>query len=345
MLLASIRGATRSVAERGQRESGGTEDCFFQECTDHYPAAVKIRAPCSETHRVLIVKTGPEVQGWPTTRPRSFTAGLSKTRLRWLGPESDAEVQADFTKLFARSTELTGDVFGFASEEEILRSINRRLALRGLPAMSLPLTFNLELLYEILAPGAKQRLEKYIAQLDFLEGIGGAYLCDVEQWPEKGKAAAGPYFPCQLTHGTIVSLSTSRIFLGMEHVAAQGFHVDKEASVTYQSVMKEVLSDLSEKEQKEPSGNAMSLPAWAAWFMYVLSHTERIDPNEPKTTPQPENNMLSKGSSTIDFETVETVESKSFAEDECTAEEKEEQLQQEKEEQLQQEKEDGSDIE
>ena len=269
------------LVDRIAREEDGTEDPFFQECTEHFPATKKIREPTQHTHKVVMVKTGPEMLGWPTTRPRSFTAALSKKRLHWTGPAPDEEIQREFNSLFSRSCALTGDIFSLAPEASILKEINRRLALRGLPPFqSLPGHMDLELLYETLPPGAKQRLEQYLEMMAET-GIGGACLCDVEQWPKQGKASAGPYFPCQLTHGTVVSLTTFRSFLGSEHVAAQGFHMFPEIAKNNATVIAEVLQPFQDKDLKELSGNAMSLPAWAAWVAYVCSHTERVAEMKP----------------------------------------------------------------
>ena len=38
------------LAQRLAREEDATEDMFFQECTEQYPAIKKIREPCSRTH-------------------------------------------------------------------------------------------------------------------------------------------------------------------------------------------------------------------------------------------------------------------------------------------------------
>ena len=100
-----------------------------------------------------MVKTGPELQGWPTRRPRSFTAALSLARLRWCGPNTDGGIQKDFDELFGRSTELTGDAFSLAPSEEILADLNRRLKLRGLAEMSnLPEPLTKDFMFEVLPP-------------------------------------------------------------------------------------------------------------------------------------------------------------------------------------------------
>lgn len=141
------------LAQRIAREEDATEDMFFQECTEQYPAIKKIREPCSRTHKVIVVETGPELQGWPTRRPRSFTAALSLARLRWRGPTTDEGIQNDFDELLGRSMELTGDAFSLAPSENILADLNRRLKLRGLAEMSnLPEPLTKDLLLQVLPP-------------------------------------------------------------------------------------------------------------------------------------------------------------------------------------------------
>lgn len=68
------------LCERLCRSEQNLEDMFFQECTVAYPVQTKLREVLEDTHEVLMVKTGPELQGWPTSRPRSFTVGLNSRR-------------------------------------------------------------------------------------------------------------------------------------------------------------------------------------------------------------------------------------------------------------------------
>ena len=68
------------LSERKARAEQCLEDIFFQECTPAYPVDEKLKDPLEETHTVVAIKTGPELQGWPTTRPRSFTAALNNRR-------------------------------------------------------------------------------------------------------------------------------------------------------------------------------------------------------------------------------------------------------------------------
>ena len=69
------------LGERQAKAEMDAEDIFFQECVAGYPSETKIRDPLFSCHQVLTVKTGPEMLGWPTSRPRRFTAGLNRRRL------------------------------------------------------------------------------------------------------------------------------------------------------------------------------------------------------------------------------------------------------------------------
>ena len=77
------------LSERKIAAERECEDIAFQECVVGFPSKDKIREPLWDTHSVITVRTGPEVMGWPTSRPRRFTAAIN--RRRWqpednLGP-------------------------------------------------------------------------------------------------------------------------------------------------------------------------------------------------------------------------------------------------------------------
>lgn len=144
-----------------------------------------------------------------------------------------------------------------------------------------------------------QRLEQYSGLKQDLQGIGGAFLCDVEQWPRQGRSLAGPLFPMPAdSRHRGVPQQHAPLLGGGEHVAAQGFHIYPQVQKEYKSVMEDVLKPLTQKEVKELSGNAMSLPVWVAWVMYVFAHTEKVLDMKPVA----ETCMLRKGSSTAEFE-------------------------------------------
>ena len=68
------------LAERRAQALQLAEDVCFQECVVGFPSNEKIRAPLASTHTVVSLVTGPENMGWPTSRPRRFTAAINKSR-------------------------------------------------------------------------------------------------------------------------------------------------------------------------------------------------------------------------------------------------------------------------
>ena len=58
------------------RAKCGKEGLFVQERTALDPVEDKLEHPLANTHTVVSVQTGPQLQGFPTRRNRSLTAGL-----------------------------------------------------------------------------------------------------------------------------------------------------------------------------------------------------------------------------------------------------------------------------
>ena len=83
-------------------------------------------------------------------------------------------------------------------------------------------------------------------------------------------------------------MESKRPFLGLEHLATQGFHVFPACSNTYKAGNIDMFESLSDKALKEVAGNGVSLPAWGAWLAYVLSHTERTMDITPVPEPSVE---------------------------------------------------------
>ena len=265
------------LAERQQKALDGTEDMFFQENVPKYPFKLKLREPLSDTHDIIRVAVGPEDLGWPSRRKRSLCCGLVRSRWRWCGPTSDQAVQAEFDMIFKRATTLSGNCFLLAPLSEVQEWYKQKLAKRGVHvAQDEPLDIA-SLLEDILPPGARLRLDAY---KEILEQDSGAtdFIADVEQWPNHG-AAYGSLFPCQLTHGTVLSLrggTGPRVFLGSEHLAALGWHIFSGSGDKFCSPIGEILRSLPGHTQKALSGNAMALPAIAAFVLFIWSNVEQL---------------------------------------------------------------------
>ena len=102
----------------------------------------------------------------------------------------------------------------------------------------------------------------------------GSFLRDVEQWPGQKCGFGGPLFPCQLTHGTVVSFGMQREALAMEHLFVQGWHVYP-TGTDFMTPLLPCLLGLKPNQIKHLSGNGWCLPAVASWMVYVWSNTVR----------------------------------------------------------------------
>ena len=248
----------------------------FTECTKLYKAASKLAKPLERSHMVISVRTGPELHGHPTRRTRSLSVCLSRKTMIWVGPPTH-QVQDHFDSIFARSTALTGSVYFLASDEKVREHAKHAQRKRGLSLDDDEMNElqGMDLLDTFLPMGAHQRLEAYNLLRDKLQAFDGTYIVDLEQWPNSRAGAAGPYFPSQLTHGSIINVDTMKYAVGSDHLSANGFHMYETTSDNSTSKMAPILARLSGCEQKSLSGNGQSLPAIAAWFLYVFCHSVR----------------------------------------------------------------------
>ena len=263
------------LAERRVAAEAQLEDLFIEECTVLYPWQSKLRAPLQESHKVVRVVTGPERQGFPTSRPRSLTAGIALSSMLWVGPESDEEIQQEFSSIFDTTMELSGDVFFQASTLDTQEFLKKKLRDRSrLDLLKSKRRSKWDILRASLPPGAGARLDRYGERRSEFQGIGGAFLADVHQWPGVKWGMGGPLFPCQLTHGDVVSWECQRQALGLEHMFAQGFHV-YETGTPFESPLTSFLRDLTDTQVKRLSGNGWCLPCVAAWMVYVWSNCVR----------------------------------------------------------------------
>jgi len=263
------------LEERRAFARQGFEDMFFSENVQNYPVQEKLVTELMDTHHVLHVEFSPHMQGWPVRRPRMFSAALSKSTLRFVGPKNYEE---DFYQLFKRSVQLSADDLFVASEEDIDKEFRRMLSNRGLfPDPGKLLRPDFDLLRQCLPPGAAMNFDQYSELRSQYQGKNGEFVADLQQRPQVGRSQPGPLWPCQLTHGTLVSWKLQRPACGMEHLSAQGFHVFKDCSEMFFSPMMKILDENAQNHLRLLAGNGMHLAAWSAWFLYVLSHIVRVD--------------------------------------------------------------------
>lgn len=266
------------VMERKALAEREEEDVFFQENSSAYDYQDKIVDPL-DTHTVLRVKWSPDSGGFPVRRPRSFCAGLNNQTMVWTGPEP-ADVQEHFASFFGRSLAVDGDVW-LQATDEMVQAERRRLALtRGnhIGMDNLESFGTEEMLSKLLPPGQVQRYRSYNSKR-VEQGVadGACWIADLEQWPDKGKSTPGRLMPSNLTHGTLWSWALQRPVTALEQFYAHGYHVFPRDGSPFVCKLLPHLLTLKSSQLKHLVGNGFHLPSMAAWQVYILSHTVKIN--------------------------------------------------------------------
>ena len=179
--------------------------------------------------------------------------------------------------MWSRSCELTGDVFFQAPEEDVRAWAIQRWRRRGMFCSPSGPVMNMELLRCLLAPGQVQRMDSYMMQRDEQMALDGSFLFDVMQNVHGRVSKAGPMFPCQLTHGEIISANLERAALGCEHLSANGFQIYNPRRPEYLFPLSSKMRAMNDEHVKHMSGNGRCLPVILAWVLYCFSHTVRLE--------------------------------------------------------------------
>lgn len=264
------------IAQRKELAMRGQEDMFFQECTPHFAVKSCLVEPLSVSHHVVHMVLGPSKLGWPTSRDRVLSAGLSHETMVWLGPTNPEDVKMEFESTFGKSCQLSGSVF--LQEDVSVQDewCHKRLEKRGFHGCCPDA--GQKLYRKILTPGQLQRLEQYQKLKDEHQGMDGTFFCDLDHWPSSPGPDFGPMFPVLLRHGAILELNTGRFAMNMDRFAALGFHVSAKFRPRFEWPLADFVAALPEKGIKELSGNCQSIPAILAWQLYVFCNAARKDP-------------------------------------------------------------------
>lgn len=203
------------MAERMHLAETCGEDVFFLECTPRYPIrSLRQQLAEAQTHKLVWVKDGPELHGWPHKRMRVLAAGLSCKTVEWVGPSSDEKIAEDFTSRFHRSTTLSGDVFMMASDCELHTEYaalvaNRCFRISPPEVEGIPKD---ELLRMILPLGGVQRFKGWRKEYESNGSLGGTLLFDADHLPGMSGSTSGSDWLVNLRHGSV--FSTKRIACG-----------------------------------------------------------------------------------------------------------------------------------
>lgn len=211
-----------------------------------------------------------------------FCVGINKATMAWVGPE---DVEEAFEARFYRSCQLSGDVFLCGGEEDTFNMYSEMARKQGnfvSPAVLKDLPKD-ELLQTILAPGQLRIVGEYEDLKQDRCGLDGSFLADIDHHPDTA-ATCGPYWPCQLTHGTVMSWSghegseLPRIATGLEHLGTQGFHLFEATTEDFMMTARaKAFKKLKPAEQKHLSGNGMHLAILLQWLYFILGNVIRRD--------------------------------------------------------------------
>ena len=270
--------------ERRQLAKQNLEDIFFNECAERYPAEVMQREKFADTHHTVIVRFGPHEMGFPIRRRRTFTAGLNKETLVWIGPTEPCDVQREFDELFTRTVELTGDAFFVADQDDVLawalnRSAKRKATLpTGWRSADMSTYF-----HSLVPPSGVLRRAVCDHRRESEGSLTGAFLCDIEQNSHMG-TVPGPVVPSLNTHSDIWSYESQRFATPVDYLAMQG--VDSHVKISGRravSPLTNVFKRVEEADVRLLVGNGIHIPVFAAWFAYVMGNTIRREhPHVPR---------------------------------------------------------------
>ena len=209
----------------------------------------------------------------------------------WTGPSSTQDIQRDFDNMFGRPCNLTGDAFFCASPSDVWQWCESVLAARKYHpltafrdgAMSLD-----ELLPMLLPVGALARKKQYDDIRAEKESLDGSFLCDLDHNEGYGPQA-GALFPSMDTHPHVYSYKCKRLALPMEYFAAQGLDTYEELSGKRGlTPLLPILQALSDKDSRFLAGNAIHMPSYVCWMLYVLSHCRRRSDLTPMCAALPQ---------------------------------------------------------
>eukprot|EP00971_Amphidinium_carterae_P155852 3090040-Amphidinium_carterae.1 len=137
-------------------------------------------------------------------------------------------------------------------------------------------------LHKLQPPGGMQRKAEYDQLRDRQVKCGNgdqAMLACLDHHPGQGPGGS-TLFPTLLTHNSVWSWKRRRLATGSECLAAQGLDMHPElAGQRGVTPLRQIFDTLSDGQQRALAGNAMHLPLFTLWTVYVLGHTRRVNDN------------------------------------------------------------------
>jgi hypothetical protein len=179
------------------------------ENSESFPASVFDLHTSSQFKHVHF-NVGPDVLGWPVSRPRLFGALFNIQTVYFVGDTKE------FFDLFECTVELFADALFQSPTTETTAALVSRARARGYMVDKTMKVSN----DMLMSPIMMQRLNEYASIRSERQALNGVFVCDLEQ--NKEYANSGGFLPSTPTHGTIYSFTDNRIMSGKEILAAMG---------------------------------------------------------------------------------------------------------------------------
>ena len=231
--------------------------------------------------KIISVKVGPEVMGWPVTRARLFVAILNARTLEWCGPlGGPVDVLEDFCRFFRCKAMVDGGVWADLDDEESREQFLRhRMSKRA----SWPREGEGVPTRQLLPPGHHSFYDDYLAMCrDNPEYSGlrdGSFLCDLSQNPRK-RRRCGPWLPTLARSSMMCCLTASsdrsQLLTPTEVDIAHGWPCLSRLCPDAFAALAAYKSNLSDSARRTLAGNGMHLAAFSAFVLYIASHSERL---------------------------------------------------------------------
>ena len=181
---------------------------------------------------------------------------------------------------------MTGDDLFMATDREVFEWVEERSSRRSsaLPSnyKEMPMS---EYLGALVPPSGLRNLAINEKLREEQGGLNGVYLCDIEQTPHRG-TTPGSLVPSLSTHSLIYSFKKQRLATASEWFGIQGVDAhSKFWGSRGRSPLLASVADMDEATVRALLGNALYVPAFAAWFLFIMGNCVRRETPTPSAAP------------------------------------------------------------
>ena len=241
-------------------------DFIIFENDEEFPESI-LEDELGDMYGVVMVKMKPSISGMPAKRGRKYCWLWYKPKCRFNG------TAAEFDRVFKVEVMLEGDAFLVDDG----RRADMMMQMAKVQGNNFEECTHVKLEH-CLTPGQLQTLSEHRNQELSKSGLGGTYITDLGQ--NFGWCYAGPWFPCLVTHGLLVSLSAKKLVTPMEYLFLMGEPVfpnvlgDKAEPCLFQDLLD--TDALGSGALKLLSGQAMHMLNLAPFMLYGLANLEPV---------------------------------------------------------------------